>query len=304
MTARLPPLNALRCFEKAARLESFAKAADELHLTHSAVSRQIKNLEDELGIPLFERRNRRVYVTEPGRRLLTATTSAFHLIREVCEEIRAKAPAPLVLSCEPTLTQRWLIPRLPKLGECHPDLLVHVVAAGGPVQFDRDRIDLAIRRDDFAWDADTYSIPIVDEWVGPVVSPALLQTCLDGRSPLSLPLIHSATRLDAWERWCRENGKSAGSRESRTFEHFYLSIQAAVAGLGIAIGPYPLVIDEIRAGRLVAPFGFTPNGHQYVLLTKKDLVQEPRATMLLEWLKAEAADLSPSPRDLARITHG
>jgi len=303
VTERLPPLNALRCFEKAARLESFAKAADELHLTHSAVSRQIKNLEEQLGVALFERRNRRVYVTEPGRRLLAATANAFHLIRDACEEIRLKVPTPLVLSCEPTLTQRWLIPRLPRLSECHPDLLVHVVAAGGPVQFDRDRIDIAVRRDDFQWDSDTYSFPIVEETVGPVLSPALLETSARCQDLLNLPLIHSATRPDAWERWCKENEKTANSREGRTFEHFYLSIQAAVAGLGVAIGPYPLVVDEIRTGRLVAPFGFTPNGHQYVLLTRTDLSQEPRAMALLKWLRAEAADLCPPVGELVEVCH-
>jgi LysR family transcriptional regulator, glycine cleavage system transcriptional activator len=292
MPNHLPPLNALRCFEKAAKLESFAKAADELHLTHSAVSRQIKNLEDCLGVTLFDRRNRRVYLTEPGRRLHAATTAAFRTLKDACEEIIVKPSSPLVLSCEPTLTQRWLIPRLTRFSESNPDVLIHIVAAGGPVQFERDRIDLAVRRDDFQWDCDTQSFPIVEETVGPVLSPSL---CREGDAEhiLSLPQLHTATRLEAWDRWCADSGYVWRARQNHTFEHFYLSIQAAEAGLGVAIGPYPLVADGIRSGRLVAPFGFTANKHSYVLLTKIDVNLDPRLATVLDWLKTEASDLVP-----------
>ena len=112
---RLPPLGGLRCFEAAARLESFTQAAAELHLTHGAVSRAVRALEDDIGTPLFERRSRRVFLTKAGKRLSDATAEAFSTILSATTELRRRdTTAPLVLSCEPTLMMRWLIPRLPE----------------------------------------------------------------------------------------------------------------------------------------------------------------------------------------------
>jgi LysR family transcriptional regulator, glycine cleavage system transcriptional activator len=295
MHHNLPPLNALRCFEAAGRLGSFARAGDELNVTHGAVSRQVRQLEEDLGVLLFDRRNRGVRLTAAGRTLLDATVDAFVRVRNAVAAVRAvDAPAPLVLSCEPTLTQRWLIPRLPRLLSRCPGLLVHVLAAGGPVQFERGRVDLAIRRDDFEWSADTYAEPIVEEFVGPVCSPALAQN----QSPeaiLALPIIHSATRPDAWPRWLTDTGRSARAEAGQTFEHFFLSIEAAVAALGVIIGPYPLVADDLIAGRLVAPFGFRRSGHKYVLLSKRPMIEIDRSGCLVAWLREQARELGDPP---------
>src|SRR5476651_1200031 len=130
MQHNLPPLNALRCFEAAGRLSSFARAGDELHVTHGAVSRQVRQLEEDLGVLLFDRRNRRVRLTPAGQTLLDATVDAFTRVRDAVAAVRSVSnPVPLVVSCEPTLTQRWLIPRLPRLLSRCPGLLVHVLAA-------------------------------------------------------------------------------------------------------------------------------------------------------------------------------
>jgi LysR family transcriptional regulator, glycine cleavage system transcriptional activator len=295
MPQELPSLNALRCFEAAGRLRSFARAAEELHVTAGAVSRQIRQLEDDLGVALFERRNRRVRLTAAGQTLHKATEDALNSVREAVASVRsADAPGLLVLSCEPTLTQRWLIPRLPRLKARCPRLLVHVLAAGGPVRFERDRVDVAIRRDDFEWPSDTYADPIIDEYVGPVCSPALARN----RPPqaiLALPTIHSATRPDAWQRWLADSGRPASAHGGQTFEHFFLSIEAAVAALGVAIGPYPLVADDLAAGRLVAPFGFRRSGHRYMLLTRRPLRQIDQADCLVAWLREEARELASPP---------
>jgi LysR family transcriptional regulator, glycine cleavage system transcriptional activator len=291
MRQDLPPLNALRCFEAAGRLGSFTRAGDELHVTHGAVSRQVRQLEQDLGVLLFDRRNRSVCLTAAGRTLLDATVDAFTRVRGAVAAVRgADAPVPLVVSCEPTLTQRWLIPRLPRLLSRCPGLLVHVLAAGGPVQFERDRVDLAIRRDDFEWPSDTSAEPIVEEFVGPVCSPGLAQGA-SAEALLALPLIHSATRADAWPRWLADTGRATRGQLGQTFEHFFLSIEAAVAALGIAIGPYPLVADDLLAGRLVAPFGFRRSGHRYVLLSKRPLIEIRRSHCLVEWLREEAREL-------------
>ncbi len=297
MQTKLPPLNALRCFEAAGRLESFARAGDELHVTHGAVSRQIHQLEQDLGVLLFDRRNRGVRLTAAGQTLLDATVDAFTRVRTAAAAVRGTDhSAPLVLSCEPTLTQRWLIPRLPRLTSRCPGLVVHVLTAGGPVQFERHRVDLAIRRDDFEWSAQTCAEVIVEEFVGPVCSPALARgKTLD--MILELPIIHSATRPEAWPRWLEDVGRPPRSGAGLIFEHFFLSIEAAIAALGVTIGPYPLVADDVTAGRLVAPFGFRRSGHRYVLLSKRPAVEIGRASCLVSWLSEEARELgNPPPR--------
>lgn len=150
MGARLPSLLALRCFEAAARLENFSRAADELHLTHGAVSRAVRLLEDDLGVALFDRRSRRVYLTDAGHQLSKAVAAGFGLIRNAVNELRANARQEKrwVLSCEPTLLMRWLIPRWPDFQARHPDVNIHLVAGGGEFSF-ANGIDLAIRRNDF-----------------------------------------------------------------------------------------------------------------------------------------------------------
>jgi LysR family transcriptional regulator, glycine cleavage system transcriptional activator len=286
MSNRLPSLLALRAFEAAARLGHFGKAGDELHVTHSAISRQVRFLEQDLGVALFERRNRAVFLTDAGKRLLETARRAFQQISEAAAELRAGLPSPLVVSCEPTLTQRWLIPRLPGFHAKHPDIVIHVQAAGGPVNLDRDRIDLAIRRSDFTWAPDVHAETIVEERVGPVCAPQ----CAEGytqKDILTLPRIHSATRLDAWDRWALDEGVLLPAASSCTFEHFYLSLEAATAGLGIAIGPEPLVVDAVRSGRLIAPFGFRTNGFRYVLLSRALVKADLRQAKFLSWLRAE-----------------
>lgn len=294
---RLPPLGGLRCFEAAARLESFTRAAEELHLTHGAVSRAVRALEDDLGTPLFERRSRRVFLTAAGARLRDATAEAFATIQAATRDLRRRAAAsPLVLSCEPTLLMRWLIPRLPAFEAAHPGVALHLAAGGGPVPFSRDAIDLAIRRDDFAFPDGVAASRIMDEQVGPVCTPAIAAVLRAGagwpktfaREP-GIALLHTRTRPDAWERWAGLSGVKPGEGRQKIFEHFYFSLQAAAAGLGVAIGPFALVQQEIEAGTLVAPFGFVPDGSAYHLLSAVPIEGDWRAEALLSWLRSQGA---------------
>lgn len=162
MMARKPA--ALRCFEAAARLENFSHAANELHLTHGAVSRAVRLLEDELGVALFERRSRRVFLTDAGRTLARAVGNGLDLMRQAVGELRASARQGRrwVLSCEPTLLMRWLIPRWPDFQARHPGIDVHLVAGGGPFSF-ASGIDLAIRRDYFPWPEGYHAEPLFAE---------------------------------------------------------------------------------------------------------------------------------------------
>ncbi|HFF9483331.1 MULTISPECIES: LysR family transcriptional regulator [Serratia] len=292
-TGRPLPLGGLRCFEAAARLESFTQAAQGLNLTHGAVSRAVRALEEELGVALFERRHRRVLLTAAGRKLFQATQQAFGILDHTALELRQQAlDAPLVLSCEPTLLMRWLIPRLPAFQQAHPDINLQLVAGGGPFSF-HDGITAAIRRNDFDWGKEVHSLALFSEKVGPVCQPgALARMTIAEGSLLSLrpgaKLLHAATRPDAWWHWAQQQGVALVGHPEQRFDHFYFSLQAAVAGLGIAMGPWLQVRDDLAAGLLSAPFGFMPDGSGYYLLSPQPIVPGSALARLAEWLRLTA----------------
>jgi DNA-binding transcriptional LysR family regulator len=291
---RLPSLAALRCFEAAARLENFSRAAAELHLTHGAVSRAVRLLEEELGVALFERRSRRVFLTDAGRRLALAVGDGLDLMRHAVGELRASARQARrwVLSCEPTLLMRWLIPRWPDFQARHPQIDVHLVAGGGPFSFGSG-IDLAIRRDDFSWPDSYHAEPLFAEKVGPVCRPDRTAAWLSSKKGVvalraGAPRLHSRTRPGAWLEWGAAARHPMFEAPEQTFEHFYFSLQAAVAGLGVAIGPWHLVRDDLDSGVLVAPLGFVEDGSRYCLLSPKPLPPDGPQADLLAWLRAMA----------------
>lgn len=288
---RLPPLSALRCFEMAARLESFTRAAAALHLTHGAISRAVGALEDDLQTALFERRSHRVFLTDAGRELLQTVENAFDQLETTARRLRTPSPsAPLVLSCEPTLLMRWLIPRIPAFYAAHPGISLQLVAGGGPFSF-KDGIDLAIRRQDFPWPADAHADWLFDESVGPVCRPdrsAHWAPLHNGQPRLArdAPRLHSATRPQAWSHWLEATASPTPEPAEQVFEHFYFSLQAAVAGLGLAIAPWQLVRDDLQSGLLVAPWGFVPDGSAYYLLRRQTPEPDGAMTALLAWLRS------------------
>ncbi|WP_326533866.1 LysR family transcriptional regulator [Pseudorhodoferax sp.] len=289
--ARLPSLVALRCFEAAARAENFSRAADELHLTHGAISRAVRTLEDDLGLALFERRSRRVFLTEAGRKLFKAVHEGLGLIQQATRELRGSVrQAPLVVSCEPTLLMRWLIPRWPGFQAQHPGTSVHLVAGGGPVSFDAG-IDLAIRRDDFIWPPSVHAEALFAEKTGPVCSPGQVAALFTSRSAqprlrAGAVQLQTRTRPQAWQEWASASGQPLPTGKAQVFEHFYFSLQAAVAGLGVAIGPWHLVCDDIASGLLVAPMGFTEDGSRYHLLSPRAAGAAGPQAQLLAWLRS------------------
>jgi DNA-binding transcriptional LysR family regulator len=284
--SRQPPLNSLRFFEAAARLGSFVKAGDELRLTHGAVSRQIRLLEQSLGVDLFERRNRGVFLTPQGEQLRAAAQYAFEHLNAAMEALRKPVHhLPLVVSCEPTISMKWLIPRLGDFYQQHPDIQLHIFASGGPVAFQRDGVDVALRRNDFKWEAGVHAEKVCDEWVGPVCAPALLK-----RKQLVLPaqrILHTSSRKNAWANWRAVTKTTAAHSGSQTYEHFYLTLQAAGAGLGVAIGSVFMAQEEIDSGRLVAPFGFVRDGSEYCLLSMLPFEADPRRSAFLRWMREQ-----------------
>ncbi|CAB3703350.1 LysR substrate-binding domain-containing protein [Achromobacter denitrificans] len=290
---KLPPLNALRVFDAAARHQAFGKAAEELHVTHGAVSRQVRLLEESLGLALFERRNRGVFLTDQGRQLHELTGTLFEQLSAGLARLRQPAgDAPLVLSCEPTIAMMWLIPRLPDFQRRHPGAQVHLYAAGGPLDFAAQGVDVALRRNDFEWDAALHAERVCDEWTGPACRPGLVGAVSAGADEDDwggAPALGSATRPQAWRQWSLAAGRKPPRRAGPVYEHFYLSLQAAAAGLGVAIGSALMACDALRDRRLEAPRGFTRDGSAYFLLSPRPCAEDPRAAAFLEWLREEAA---------------
>ncbi len=289
MVRQLPPLNALRAFEAAARHGRIVDAAAELCVTHGAVSRQVKQLEQALGVQLFRRAGTGVALTDAGARLLPALSSAFDLIETGVDRVRPSSSGALLVSCIGTFIIRWLIPRLHGFRSRHPDIEIRLSESDGPVDFTQDAADLAIRTIRPPWPEDMITTPIFGEEVGPVLS-SELQAELEIRNVDDLaraPLLHTETRASAWSDWLAAAGRAdidpgPGDR----FEHFYYMLQAAASGLGVAIGPRPLVDDDIVTGRLVAPLGYIESGFHYVVL--RPVRDDPRAEAFVAWL-ADAA---------------
>lgn len=278
----------IRFFEAAARHQNFARAADELHLTHGAISRQIRQLEDALEVTLFERRNRAVFLTDAGRTLYAAATQSMDLLAATAAKIRQPASGTaLVLSCEPTIAMRWLIPRLGRFTTAHPDIPLHLMAAGGPIDFTGSGVDVALRRNDFPFDSRWHTRELAPERVGPVCRPDQADTSL-----ADVIRLHTRTRPDAWQRWARGAGGApigaATDRHDVWYEHFYLSLQAAAAGLGWAVASELMAADELAEGRLAAPMGFVADGSAYHLISPVPFAQDARRMALLDWLREEA----------------
>jgi LysR family glycine cleavage system transcriptional activator len=250
----LPPLNALRAFEAAGRLGSFKEAAAELHVTHGAVSQHVRLLEEWLRAPLFERHNRRVVLTPAAKayleeigplfRQLSQATARYGFPGTVSRTLSVNAPA--------TFTLRWLVPRLAKLRAAHPDVDFNVETSNESVESLKDIYDIVIRGGPDTFYG--YSMqPFLSEERVPVCSPALLQ-----RLPLRMPedmRQHTSSLPRLWPDWlARAQIPALRPAAALTFDHFYLTLQAAIDAVGIAMGPTALVSDDLATGRLIAPF--------------------------------------------------
>jgi LysR family transcriptional regulator, glycine cleavage system transcriptional activator len=278
---RLPPLGSLRAFEVAARHQSIVAAATELNVTHGAISKQIQLLEQELGTALFERRNRGIHLTRSGRWLAERLESVFSDLDRTMRDFRREdaAPAPLTVSCEPTLCLRMLIPALTELKSA-TGLDVRVLAAGGYIDIERGHVDVAIRRSDVEMPAANNITMLVRELMGPVMMPSLAKEAHD-----ALPCLHSDTRPSAWKNWSQQTD-IVMTGQSINYEHFYLAIQAAEAGQGMAMASLHMVADALTAGRLCAPYGFTPDGTSYYAIQPSGIVDE-RSNIFIAWLKQQ-----------------
>ena len=292
MTKFLPPLNALRAFDAAARHLSFTRAANELNVTQAAVSHQIKALEERLGIPLFKRMNRALLLTDAGQAYLPAVREAFDgLARATDRLMRRDRGGALTVSVLPSFAAKWLVPRLGRFRARHPEIDVRMSTDHHMVDFARDDVDAGIRYGQGEY-AGLDSVRILTDDVIPVCSPALLK----GKHPLLHPsdlrhhtLLHDDFRVD-WRIWLLSAGvNDVDPERGPAFTDSSMVVQAAVEGQGVALARSVLADADLRAGRLVKPFDVSvPARWAYYFVCPLATRDGPKIKAFREWLLSEA----------------
>lgn len=293
MTARLPSLNGLRAFEAAARHLSFTLAATELNVTQTAISHQIRRLEEELGIRLFIRQNRALALTPEARDYLPGVRAAFNDLRLATDRLlRKDDDKVLTVSTLASLAAKWLLPRLTDFQEQHPGIDVRITTSTSLVDFQRDNVDAAIRYGRGQWPGLRADWLMADE-LFPVCSPSLLRGDKPLRRPEDLrdhPLLHTSnTNSDDWRLWLTAAGLPAdiARQPGITFDMIFMTIQAAIDGIGVAMGRTSYVQDDIAKGRLVVPFKIAlPADAGFYLVAPDGRREAPKLTAFRQWMIA------------------
>ncbi|WP_375412894.1 transcriptional regulator GcvA [uncultured Bradyrhizobium sp.] len=298
MTARLPSLNGLRAFEAAARHLSFTHAATELNVTQTAISHQIKRLEQELGIRLFVRQNRALTLTKQAKEYLPGIRAAFNDLRLATDRLlRRENDHVLTISTLASLAAKWLLPRLSAFQEAHPGIDVRITTSTSLVDFGSGDVDAAIRYGRGQWPGLRADWLMADQ-LFPVCSPALLS----GSKPLRCPedlahhvLLHSTNNDDDWRLWLTAAGlpTTIAKQHGVTFDLILMVVQAAIDGIGVAIGRTSYVQDDIAKGRLVVPFDITlPADAGFYLVSPAGAADSPKLSAFRQWLVASVQNRS------------
>jgi len=295
MADRLPPLTALRAFDAAARHMSFARAAEELHVTPAALSFQIKSLEDHLGTQVFRRLNRAVELTDAGRALAPGVADGFQTLAAAWRATeRTMDHQTLTVTAGPAFTAKWLAPRLYEFAQAHPEVELRFSASLRRMDFARDAIDVAIR---FGLGPDTglFSVPLAEEWVCPVMTPAMAERFPTPETLIDAPLIFDDSisflypKAD-WETWFRAMGIACAPTHGPRFSQADHALDAALAGVGVVLGRRALVVKDLDDGRLVAPFPIAlDTGARFRFLCSDGAHTRPQVAAFLNWIIAEIA---------------
>ncbi|HYX01923.1 MAG TPA: transcriptional regulator GcvA [Reyranella sp.] len=299
---RLPPLNAVRAFEAAARLGGFNAAGAELNVSANAVGRLVKLLEDWLGVPLFRRLPRGVVVTEAGGRYLAGVGTLLDQLAHATADVRRlETSRMLKVSALPSLVSRWLIPRLGRLTERHPELDVRVVATSAPTDFAREEIDVAIRVGRGGYEG-ARSVLLMHSDIFPVCSPALLSSGPRLMEPADLArhsLLHdncagsaSLPERITWPRWLAAAGvTNVDAERGLHFSFSHMALQAAAEGQGVALVSSALIGDDLATGRLVRPFGdlAVRSPYSFFIVCPEATADREKVVQFRDWALAEAA---------------
>jgi LysR family transcriptional regulator, glycine cleavage system transcriptional activator len=295
MPRQLPPLNALKAFEAAARSESFTRAAEELCVTQGAVSHQVKLLEATLGIKLFNREHQRLVITDAGREYLNVVRDALDRIAAGTERIVQRQNAGvLTVSTSPDFAAKWLVYRLGRFAEAHPGIDLRVSATMHHVDFVREEVDVAVRHGDGNW-AGLDAVRLCTEELFPVCSPKLMSGRNRIAKPsdmLKFPLLHLDGDRKAWSKWF----DTAGVADTKMSHGLVLNrasmlIDAAVDGQGVALARTTLAAWDLINGRLAKPFDLSLKlAKTYWIVCPKAASTKPKIMTFRDWLLAEAAD--------------
>lgn len=285
-------IKAVQAFEAASRLGSFAAAAEELAVTPSAISHQIRLLEDRLGVRLFHRVHRSVVLTEIGRRYASELRLAFARIETATQRIAsAGANAILSIHSTPSFATQWLMPRLAEFRELHKNIDIRLKASVDQIDLTKDEIDVDIRYNSGRASSGTVQISFPDDIIVPMASPALVNGLKPIREPEDLKqhqLIHSEVNIVTWRDWARAHKIFLDLDKGPRFDRSFMSIRAAVDGLGICLDSLLLAEQELRSGRLIIPFptkGIIAQGHSLFVL--KESLDVPNVRLFNEWLTVE-----------------
>lgn len=299
----VPPFTSLRMFEAVVRLGGFRLAAEDLGVTQSAVSQHVRRLEEWTGRTLLIRGAKRSTPTADGRMLADAIAAGFRAINDACTTLRQKDRAddrPLMISTPPGFALKWLFPRLIRFDQEHPDIPVSISTDRAPIDFTNDQETLAIR-----YGLGNYPGLYVEKLFGETLFPVCAPTLLDRGPPLkkASDLAHHTLLVDevvviqgkapSWQSWFSKAGLSSeiGAR-TRRFGQANMVVQAAIEGLGVALGREPLVIDELMAGRLVRPFDIVAQSvFSYFLVCPKGRLDDRQVKAFRTWLLAEAKQM-------------
>jgi LysR family glycine cleavage system transcriptional activator len=302
MLRRLPPLNALKAFEAAARHESFTRAAEELCVTQGAVSHQVKALEAGIGIKLFNRERQRLMITEAGREYLAVVRDALDRIALGTEHLTQRQNSgALTVSTSPDFAAKWLVHRIGRFAATYADIDLRISATMHHVDFAREDVDLAVRHGDGNW-AGLHVVRLCTEQLFAVCSPKLVAGRHRISKPsdvLKFPLLHLDERTD-WSRWLEAAGIiGAEPLHGPVLNHASMVIDAAVDGQGVALARTTLAAWDLLNGRLVKPFAAAlPISKPYWIVCPKATSMLPKITIFRDWLLAEAAD------DVRRLQNG
>ncbi|MER9556974.1 transcriptional regulator GcvA [Mesorhizobium sp. M0323] len=291
MPRKLPPLTTLPSFEAAARLLSFSKAAEELHVTHGAISRAIKNLEDQLGVQLFERGTRSVSLTALGEPYARAVREALAQLATATAAATARySSSTLNVSTSDGFAGRWLVPRLYRFHRAHGDVDVRVSTSGKLTNFLGDGIDVAVRYGNGNYPGLTSEF-LTGEEVFPVCSPKLLEGAHPLRTPQDLKhhtLIRDSFPID-WATWLASAGVEGVDPQSGiTFDSATFAMESAAQGEGVVLGRTMLVAADLAAGRLVRPFGYalkSPSSFYFVY--PPEAIRQRKVKAFRDWLLSE-----------------
>jgi len=297
------PLNALRVFEACARHGSFLAASEELAITPGAVSRQIKALEAELEVRLFDRFNRAVRLTEAGEQLATGVSQGLSTLQSAVDAVRSRRDAPLVVTVLHSLAARWLVPRLYDFQARYPDVEILVSASDAPKDLARDNVDVAIRLGRGPYPG-LHVTHLFDTVLVPVCSPGLVRKYGPFEHPNDLArtvLLHDVNMIAGepeWSDWLAAAGATkVNPHRGPRFSNTYLSIEAALSDRGVALADEAMVIDDLKSGRLVQPFELTlPSTLAQWVLSLPEKADQPNIRRFRAWLleQAQRDGLAPS----------